>query len=66
LTDRIADHAAFELFDPIDLAGLGFHRHVLVNDADAALLRHGDGQAGFGHRVHGGGDHRQIEADFAG
>ena len=33
---------------------------------DAAFLRHGDGEARLGHRVHGGRDDRDIEADGAG
>ena len=35
--------------------------HVLVEDADAAELGHGDGQARFGDGVHGRGDDRQVE-----
>ena len=38
---------------------------VAVDDADAAGLRHGDGEPRLGHRVHGRGDDRQIEADRA-
>jgi hypothetical protein len=46
-------------------AGLGLDRHVLVHDADAAFLRHRDGQPGFGHRVHRRRHHRQADADIA-
>jgi hypothetical protein len=37
-----------------------------VDDADAAFLRDGDGQPGFGDRVHGGRHQRQVQADVAG
>src|SRR3546814_7415336 len=43
---RFADHAGFEVLDPRDLLGLALGAHVLVDDADAAKLGHGDGQAG--------------------
>src|SRR3712207_8476276 len=38
---------------------------VAVDHAEAPVLRHGDGHAGLGHRIHGGGDDRQVEADGA-
>ena len=63
--DRVHDHAALELLDLADLLGLLFRREVAVDDADAAGLRHGDGEAGLGHCVHGGGDDRQVELDLA-
>ena len=37
---------------------------IAVDDADAAGLRHGDGHAGFGHRVHRRGDDRDVERDL--
>jgi hypothetical protein len=37
-----------------------------VHDAEAAFLRHGDRQAGFGDGVHRGGQDRQVETDRAG
>ena len=46
--------------------GLALDGHVLVDDADAAFLRHGDGQARLGDGVHGGGQDGQAEADGAG
>jgi hypothetical protein len=64
--DRIADHAALELLDAVNLARLVVDRHVLVNDADTALLGDGDGQPGLGHGIHRGGYHREIDLDFAG
>jgi predicted nucleic acid-binding Zn ribbon protein len=41
-------------------------RHVLVEDADAAELGHGDRQARFGDGVHGRRDDRQVQASAAG
>ena len=41
-------------------------RHVLVDDAEAALLRDGDGEARLGHRVHRRRDERDVERDRAG
>ena len=49
-----------------NLGSLLLSREVLVDDADAAFLSHGNGQIGFGNRVHSGGHHRKIQGDFAG
>ena len=38
---------------------------IAVDDAEPAGLRHGDRHLGFGHGIHGGGDDRDIERDFA-
>jgi hypothetical protein len=43
--DRIDDHAALGPLHAIHFGGLFLDREVLVDDADAALLRHGDRQA---------------------
>ena len=59
-------YARFVFFDDLDLLRLLFQRHVLVDDADAPFLRHGDGQAGFRDGVHGGGDQRRVEVDLTG
>ena len=63
--DRIAQDAAFVALDLGDLHGLLLRREVFVNDADAAFLRHGDGQTRFGHGIHGGRYQRQIQGDIA-
>ena len=63
---RVDHHAGLEFLDPADLLRLGFGRHILVDDAEAACLRHGDGEPAFGHRVHGGRNQRDAEADFVG
>jgi len=64
--DRVMDHAALELLDPVHLARLGLDAHILVDDAEPAFLRDRDREARLGDRVHGGGQDRQIEADRAG
>ena len=63
--DRIADDAALEFLDARDFGGLPGDGHALVDDADAAFLRHGDGEACLGDGVHGGGHERKIEPDVA-
>ncbi len=50
--DRPEDHPALGALDALDLARLRLDGQVLVEDADAALARHGDGGAALGDRVH--------------
>src|SRR6185503_14332687 len=64
--DRILDDAALEALDLRHLGGLRLGRHVLVHDADAALLRDRDREPRLGHRVHRGGDDRDVEGYAAG
>jgi hypothetical protein len=64
--ERIDHHARFKLLDLADLGRLHVRVQVAVDDADAAGLRHGDGHLRLGHRVHGGGDDRNIDGDRAG
>ena len=61
--DRIDDHAALRSLDAIDLERLVLDRQVLVDDAHAALLAHGDRHLGLGDRVHGGAEQRDVELD---
>ena len=63
--DGIAQHAAFVALDLGHLRGLLLRGEVFVHDADAAFLRHGDGQTRFGHGVHGGRDQGQVQLDVA-
>ena len=37
-----------------------------MHDTNAAFLRDGNGQTGFGHGVHGGGYQGKVQADVAG
>ena len=64
--DRVHHHAEFELLDLPHLLGLLGRREIAVDDADAAGLRHGDGQPRLGDGVHGGRQDRQVELDVAG
>ena len=60
------DHPALGALDPIDLGRLLLDRQVLVDDAEAAVLGHGDGQPRFGDRVHRRADERHVEPDVTG
>ena len=61
--DGIDHHAGFELLDLPDLFGLQLRRKIAVDDAHAAGLRHGDGEARFSDCIHGRRKQRQIEFD---
>ncbi len=58
---RVQNDAAFIPFHLSDVARLLVDREVAVQDTDAAFLRHRDGEAGFGNRVHRRGQQRNIE-----
>src|SRR5438132_1667934 len=60
---RIDDHAGFRALHLVDLFGLPFDTQVLMNHADAALLRDSDRQRRFGHGVHRGGAKRYLQAN---
>ncbi len=64
--DRIDDHAALGALHLVDLAGLLLDRQVAVHDSQAALLRQRNRHARFGHRIHGGADQGNVQADVAG
>ncbi len=64
--DRIDHHAAFIAFYTADFLGLLFRLQIAVDDADAASLRHGDGQPRLGDSIHGRGHDRQVQLDAAG
>ena len=63
--DRVANHAGFELLDQPYFGRLLFDRHALVDDADAAALRHRDREACLRHGVHRGGKDRNIQVNVA-
>ena len=63
---RVDHHAGFELLDLADLLGLLGRRQIAVDDADAAGLRHGNGQPRFGDRVHRRRQDRRRQLDVAG
>jgi hypothetical protein len=64
--DRVAQHAGLEALDARHFASLVGGTQVLVDDADATLLRHRDRQAGFGHGVHRGRQQRNVQRDIPG
>ncbi len=61
--DRVDDDPVLRPLDLVDLAGLLVDRHVLVDDAEAPLLRQSDGQLGLGDRVHRRRQDRDVERD---
>ena len=64
--DRVHHHAGFVFLDEAHLLGLRPRLEVAVDDAEAAVLGHGDGHRRLGDRVHGRGDDRQVQRDRAG
>ena len=60
---RIGDHAAFRALHLLDLVGLIGDGEILVDDSHPARTRESDGEAGFGHRVHGGRKERDVQAE---
>ena len=64
--ERVHHHAGLEFLDAADLGGLLGGFQVLVDDAEAALLGHGDGHGGLGDGVHRRRDDRDVERDGAG
>ena len=64
--DRIFHHAGFVTLDLAHFGSLLLDGHVLVDDADAAFLSHGNGQTGFGDGVHGSGNQGNIQLDATG
>jgi len=51
--DGVDDHAALGALEPCRFRRLVVNGEIGVDDADAALLSHGDGHAGLVTRIHG-------------
>ena len=64
--DRILNQSLDVVFHTADLLELLALRHVIVNQPQAAVERHGDCHPGLGHRVHVGGDDRDIQLETIG
>ena len=62
--DRIHDDAMFRTLDQFHFSGLFIDTHILVNDTDAALTRHGDRHFCFGDGIHAGAHDRNIQCDI--
>jgi len=63
--DRVDDHSRLRSFYFVDFLGLPFDAQVLVNHADAALLRKRNGERGFGYRVHRSRAKWNLQTDVA-
>ena len=63
---RVAQHTRFIALYTRHLGRLVARGEVLVDDADSAFLRDGDGQARLGDRVHGGRHQGEVQRDVAG
>ena len=63
--DRVDNHPAFRALDAVHLGSLFFDGQVLVDDPDAAVLSHGDGQRRLRDRVHCRARERNVQADVA-
>ena len=62
----IDNHAAFRTLDLVHFASLLLDAEIAMNDAEPALLRHGNGHARFRDGVHGRTDQGDAELDIAG
>ena len=62
---RITQDAGLIALDLGHLSRLLLRCEVFVDDADAAFLRNCNSEAGFSHRVHGGGHQGQIQCDIS-
>ena len=62
--ERIDDNAVFGALDHIDKVCLTLDRHILVNDADAALTRDRDRHFRLGDGIHRRCHNRGIEPDL--
>ena len=62
--DRIHDDAVFRTLDQLHFSGLLINAHVLVNDTDTALARHGDRHFCFSDGIHAGAHDRNIQCDI--
>ena len=60
---RIDNHAGFRALHFVDFFGLPLDTQVLMNHADAALLRDRDRQRRFGYGVHRRGAERYLQAN---
>jgi hypothetical protein len=62
--DRFLNQTVNVIFDAADLGKLLALRHVVMDEAEPAVGRHGNGHARFGHGVHVGRNDRDVEAQI--
>jgi hypothetical protein len=63
---RVLDEAVDMVLNPGDFLDLFLGGQVVVDEAESAVERHGDGHARLGDRVHVGRDDRDLQADAFG
>ena len=64
--ERIGNNAVLRALHAVNLLRLLLDGHVLVDDAQTALARHGDGRLRLRHRIHGRRQERDIQLDLIG
>ncbi len=64
--ERIGNNAVLRALHAVNLLRLLLDGHVLVDDAQTAFARHGDGRLGLRHRIHGRRQERDIQLDLIG
>jgi len=62
--NRFLDQTVNVILDAADLGKLLALRHVVMDEAEAAVGRHGNGHARFGHRVHVGRNDGDVKAQI--
>ena len=62
--DRLLNQAMDVVLDAADFGKLLALRHVVMDEAEAAVGCHRNGHARFGHGVHVGRNHRDVEAQI--
>ena len=62
--DGFLNQAVDVVLDAADFGKLLAFRHVVMDEAEAAVERHGDGHARFGHRVHVGRNDRDVQVQI--
>ena len=63
---RVGYHAVLRTLDATHLSGLLGDGHVLVNDTDTSFTGNGNRHRRFGHGIHRGADHGDVQRDISG
>src|SRR5436190_948080 len=64
--NRFLDETGYMKFHAADFGKLLTLRHVVMDEAERAVQRHGDGHARFGHGIHVRGDDRDVQRERIG
>ena len=62
----VFDNATLVFFNFLHFCSLLLAGHILMNNADTALLGHTDSKACLGHGIHGSGNQGDIQLNFTG